>query len=209
MPSFTNLLIIMAVGFAAPLTLGLFPGVRLPSVVLEIVAGIVIGPSVLGWAEVDRTVEVVAVLGLAFLLFLAGLEIDFGRLRGPVLRLTGVAFALSFVLAVAVAMGLKAAGLVQSPLLVAILLCATSLGSARGCCPSSPSRSPGWCCSVAGPPRDPTPSVSATPPSSPCDCGRVTRTVVARTDHGTRTPGGIPCQRSPRPRRPGARRCLA
>ncbi len=51
--------------------------------VLEIVAGIVIGPSVLGWVEVDETIAVIALIGLAFLLFLAGLEIDFGRLRGP------------------------------------------------------------------------------------------------------------------------------
>ena len=53
MPSFTNLLIVMAVAFTAPLLLGLFPRLLLPSVVLEIVAGIVVGPSVLGWVEVD------------------------------------------------------------------------------------------------------------------------------------------------------------
>jgi hypothetical protein len=35
--AFTNLLIIVAAGFAAPLALGFFPSVRLPSVVLEIV----------------------------------------------------------------------------------------------------------------------------------------------------------------------------
>ena len=48
-----NLLVVVAVGFAVPFLLGLAPGLRLPAVVLEIVAGIVIGPSVLGWAEVD------------------------------------------------------------------------------------------------------------------------------------------------------------
>src|ERR671928_406765 len=127
-PSFDNLLIIVAVGFAAPLVLGLFPRLQLPSVVLEIVAGIVIGPSVLGIAKVDQTVEVVALLGLGFVLFLAGLEIEFEKLRGPVLRLTGLAFALSFGIALIVSLGLKAAGLVETPLLVAIILCATSLG---------------------------------------------------------------------------------
>jgi Kef-type K+ transport system membrane component KefB len=97
-------------------------------VVLEIVAGIVIGPSVLGIAEVDQTVQVVALLGLAFVLFLAGLEIEFDNLRGPVLRLTGLAFVLSFAIALIVSLGLKAGGLVDTPLLVAIILCATSLG---------------------------------------------------------------------------------
>jgi Kef-type K+ transport system membrane component KefB len=128
MPAFDNLLIIMAVAFAAPFVLGLAPRVRLPSVVLEIVAGIVIGPSLLGIAEVDQSVEVIALVGLAFVLFLAGLEIEFERLRGQVLGLTALGFVVSFGLAVVVGLGLGAAGLVETPLLVAIILCATSLG---------------------------------------------------------------------------------
>src|SRR4051812_17278757 len=128
MPSFSGLLVVVAVAFAAPFVLGFFPGLRLPSVVLEIVAGIVIGPSVLGIVEVDSTISVISVIGLAFLLFLAGLEIDFDRLRGRILRLSLFGFVLSFAIAVVVGFGLDAAGLVGSPLLVAIILCATSLG---------------------------------------------------------------------------------
>jgi Kef-type K+ transport system membrane component KefB len=128
MPEFGDLLIVVAVAFAAPFALGLFPRVRLPSVVLEIIAGIVIGPSVLGVVEVDQTIEVVAVIGLAFVLFLAGLEIELDKLRGRVLRLAAAGFALSFAIALVVAVGLEAGGLVETPLLVAIILCATSLG---------------------------------------------------------------------------------
>src|SRR4051812_26068065 len=128
MPSLTNLLIVSVIAFAAPFVLGLFPSVRLPSVVLEIVAGIVVGPSVLGWAEADETVAVVATIGLAFLLFLAGIEIEFHRLRGHILRVALGGFALSLAIAVVVAFGLKAADVVQTPLLVAIVLSATSLG---------------------------------------------------------------------------------
>jgi Kef-type K+ transport system membrane component KefB len=127
-PGFDNLLIVVAVAFAAPLILGLFPGVRLPSVVLEIVAGIVIGPSVLGIVEVDDSVSVISVIGLAFLLFLAGLEIEFDRLRGQVLRLALIGFVASFAIAVFIALLLKATGVIETPLLVAIILCATSLG---------------------------------------------------------------------------------
>ena len=127
-PSLDNLLLVMAVAFAAPLVLGLFPRLQLPSVVLEIVAGIVVGPAVLGWVEVDQAVEVVALIGLAFVLFLAGLEIEFEKLRGPLLRLTAAGFALSFAIAIAVSVLLSAGGLVDTPLLVAIILCATSLG---------------------------------------------------------------------------------
>jgi Kef-type K+ transport system membrane component KefB len=128
MPSFGGLLIIVAVAFAVPFVLGLFPGVRLPSVVLEILAGIVIGPSVLGIVHVDQTISVISVIGLAFLLFLAGLEVDFSKLRGQVLRLTLLGFVLSFGIALIAALVLKTTGLIETPLLVAIILCATSLG---------------------------------------------------------------------------------
>jgi Kef-type K+ transport system membrane component KefB len=127
-PGFSDLLIVVAVSFAAPFLLGLAPRLRLPSVVFEIVAGIIIGPSVLGWVEVDDTVSVLALMGLAILLFLAGLEIDFGRLRGRLLGLALVGWVLSFAIAVVVSLLLKGAGLVETPLLVAIILCATSLG---------------------------------------------------------------------------------
>jgi Kef-type K+ transport system membrane component KefB len=128
MPSLTNLLLVSVVAFAAPFVLGLFPRLRLPSIVLEIVAGIAIGPSALGIVTADQAVSVIAVLGLTFVLFLAGLEIDLRTLRGPVLRLAALGFAVSFGLAVVLSLGLQAAGLVDTPLLVAIILCATSLG---------------------------------------------------------------------------------
>src|SRR4029077_9815298 len=111
---FTNLLIVVAVGLLAPLVLGFFPRVRLPAIGLEIVLGIVIGPSGLGWVKPDLPVSILALLGLAFLLFLSGLEIDVPRLRGRILELSGVGFALSFVIAIILGLGLKAGGFVRS-----------------------------------------------------------------------------------------------
>jgi Kef-type K+ transport system membrane component KefB len=128
MPSLDGLLVVAAVAFAAPFLLGLAPGLRVPAVVLELVAGVVVGPSVLGWVELDPTLEVMAALGLAFLLFIAGLEVDFARLRGPVLRATASGYAMSLALALLVALALSAGGLVQTPLLIAVALGATSLG---------------------------------------------------------------------------------
>ena len=127
-PGFSGLFIVVAVAFLAPFLLGFFPRLRLPSVVVEIVAGIVIGPSVFGWVEVDQTIEVLSLVGLGYLLFLAGLEIDFGQLRGRLLRLAAIGWAASFAIAVLVGLGLSSVGLVETPLLVAIILCATSLG---------------------------------------------------------------------------------
>ena len=63
-----------------PLGLGLVPSVRIPSVVLEIAAGILIGPAVLGLVEMDLPLRVLALIGPAFLLLLAALEIDLDRL---------------------------------------------------------------------------------------------------------------------------------
>jgi Kef-type K+ transport system membrane component KefB len=126
--SFTNLLVVVAVGFAVPLALGFVPAVRVPSIVLEIVAGILIGPAVLGWVHVDDPVRVFSTVGLAYLLFLAGLEIDFTRLRGRVLRLALVGFLASLVIALVVALLIDAGGLAEEPMFVAIVLSATSLG---------------------------------------------------------------------------------
>ena len=125
---FTNLLIVAAAAFAAPLALGLVPSLRLPAVVLEIVLGIVLGPSVLGWAKVDEPVQLMSLLGLAFLLLLAGLEVEFEQFRGRLLKLTGLGFAASLGIALVFALGLDGAGLVKSPLLIAIIAAATSLG---------------------------------------------------------------------------------
>src|SRR6516225_6468215 len=126
--SFGGLAIVAAAALAAPLALGLFPRIRLPAIVLEIVLGIIIGPSVLGWVRPDEPVSILALIGLAFLLFLSGLEIDARRLRGAILKLTALGFAVSFVIAVAVGLGLHAGGFVKSGLFVAIVLVATSLG---------------------------------------------------------------------------------
>jgi len=126
--SLTGVLIVAAVAFLVPLGLGLVPSVRVPAVVCEILAGVLIGPAVLGLVEVDLPLRVLALIGLAFLLFLSGLEVDIERLRGTRLRSAAIGFVVSMAVALGVAFGLQAAGLIQAPLLVAIILSATSLG---------------------------------------------------------------------------------
>ena len=125
---FTNLLAVTVIALLAPLVLGVAPALRVPAVVLEIIAGIVVGPQGLGWVEVDVPVSVVALLGLAFLLFLAGLEVDVHRLRGHLLRLAVLGYLATIALGLGVGVALDAAGWVSGPGLVAITLSATSLG---------------------------------------------------------------------------------
>ena len=74
-----------------------------PSVIGELVAGIVLGPSLLGWLEPTEVVRLLAEIGVILLLFDVGLETDLGRLarsgvRSGVVALGGfvVPFLLGF-----------------------------------------------------------------------------------------------------------------
>jgi Kef-type K+ transport system membrane component KefB len=125
--SYGSFVIVAAVAFAAPLVLAFAPRLLIPSLVLELVAGIVIGPSVLDIAEVNQPVEVFAEVGLVVLLYLCGREIRLDRMRGRVIELAGLGFLISLLLGAAGALALHGAGLTESPLLVAVILAASSV----------------------------------------------------------------------------------
>lgn len=118
---------VLAVAAAVPLLLGLAPWLRLPGALLEIVAGIVLGPSLLGWVTPDATVEALALLGLSFLLFLAGSEVDLRRFRGTLGRRVALSLLIALAAAAAVTAVLAALG-VGGALLIGVALLATSLG---------------------------------------------------------------------------------
>ncbi len=126
--TFTGLEIIAAVAFAVPLTLDLLHLRLLPTVVFEVLAGIVIGPYGLGWVTADEPVQIFSLIGLGFLLFLAGMEVDVARFRGPLFRLAIIAFGCTVALALLVGLLFGATGLVRSPLFFGNILVATSLG---------------------------------------------------------------------------------
>ncbi len=126
--SFDAVVIIGAVAVLVPAALALVPRLPVPGAVLEVVAGIVIGPSVLGWVHIEASIEVLSELGLGMLLFLAGLEIDVQRLRGPLGRLAALAFGGSMIAGLAFAYVLDAIGLITRPLFLAVVLVSTSAG---------------------------------------------------------------------------------
>jgi Kef-type K+ transport system membrane component KefB len=125
--SYTSLLAVAAIALAAPLLVALAPKLRMPAVVLEIVLGIIVGPSGLGWVRVDVPVGVLALIGLSFLLFLAGLELNLNALRGRVGRLLS-AYAVSGVLALGGGLVITGLDADNKPLFIAIVLASTSLG---------------------------------------------------------------------------------
>lgn len=59
---------------AAKLMAEIFERLRQPAVVGEILAGVIIGPSVLGWVQPSELIGIVAEIGVIFLLFTVGLE---------------------------------------------------------------------------------------------------------------------------------------
>jgi Kef-type K+ transport system membrane component KefB len=123
-----NLVAVLLIAAVVPLALGAVPRVPVPGPVLEIVAGIVFGPAVLNLIQPDQAVRLMATIGLGFLLFLAGLEIDIQHFRGPTARLAGMGLVGSVILGGVIGAVLHAAGIVESPLLIGIILISTSLG---------------------------------------------------------------------------------
>ena len=152
---FTPLLIVIALAFSVPLVLMRFQRLRLPIVVGEILAGIVVGRSGFGWVtNEDALLTLLAEFGFVFLMFLAGMEIDFANLNmerahsvpgrgartslsaagkhrlrtlGPV-PLSLLSFLLTLALSTIVGFTLLRLGLVHSPWMMALIMSTTSLG---------------------------------------------------------------------------------
>jgi Kef-type K+ transport system membrane component KefB len=113
----------------APIIASVIPRVKVPVVVIEIVLGIVIGPQVLGLAQPTGSVATLSQLGLAFLFFLAGFEIDFGRIRGEPLRLAGLGWLLSIAVSIVLAAVLYLSGITLLVRYVAIAMTSTAIGT--------------------------------------------------------------------------------
>jgi Kef-type K+ transport system membrane component KefB len=126
--SLVNVAAIAAMAAAAPLVARCVPRGLVPGIVVELLAGLILGPHGLGWIAIDGPSETLSLLGVAFLFFLAGLEIDLRAIRGLVLLRSLTAYACGLVLALAVTLVLHACGLVSAPVLLAVALSATGLG---------------------------------------------------------------------------------
>jgi Kef-type K+ transport system membrane component KefB len=125
---FGGLLALAVAAFAAPLAARAIPRRLVPPVVLEVLAGIAIGPQGLGLVHATDGVYVLYLLGFGFLLFLAGQEVEIERFRGPTFRLTGASFLLGLVLAVPVALILRLIAPGADVRLLALAMTASSLG---------------------------------------------------------------------------------
>jgi Kef-type K+ transport system membrane component KefB len=89
---FLKLLVIL---LSAKFCAEMFSRLSIPSVLGEVVAGIIIGPSVLGFIAPEATFHLLAEIGILLLLFEVGLETDVGQLvkegiRSTLVAITGV-----------------------------------------------------------------------------------------------------------------------
>jgi Kef-type K+ transport system membrane component KefB len=124
-----SVLVVAAVAVLAPILADLTPRVRVPIVVAEVALGIVVGPEVLDLATPDEFLEALSVFGLAFLFFLAGLEIDFAEIAGRPAKLAVGGWWLSLALGMGIALALWAAVGLDAPILVGLALTTTALGT--------------------------------------------------------------------------------
>jgi Kef-type K+ transport system membrane component KefB len=100
-----------------------------PVVVLELLAGILIGPHGLGWASSDDFVRFFSNLGLGMLFYFAGYEIDFERIRGAPLRLGARGWLLSVLVAYAIGGVLALLGVVDSLVYAGSAMATTAIGT--------------------------------------------------------------------------------
>jgi Kef-type K+ transport system membrane component KefB/Trk K+ transport system NAD-binding subunit len=135
-----SLLLITTLAALVPLLASRLRGWRIPIVIGEILAGIIIGTSGFNLVSPSPILDFLAEFGFVFLMFISGLEVDISALTMPSLAeerepfwrapffLAVLSFILTLVGAFAIAFGLGKAGLVRSPLIIGLILSTTSLG---------------------------------------------------------------------------------
>lgn len=127
-PDELTLLLVPAAAVAAVVVAATVEKVApVPLVVFEILLGLLLGPSILGWVEPTVVTDTLADVGLAMLFFMAGSEIDFAAVRGRPLRRAGAGWLVSLV--AGVSFGVLLAPDLSAGVIVGIALGSTALGT--------------------------------------------------------------------------------
>ncbi len=129
LPDQDSIVLVLLASALGALLSRLHAGIVLPTVVVEIVLGILIGPEVLDWAQVDSYVAFLSNFGLAMLFFLAGLEVIEQRVPRRALQRGTVGWTISLAIGLVFGAVLQQAGLDAEWWLLAVALSTTSLGT--------------------------------------------------------------------------------
>ncbi len=134
-----SLLLITTLAALVPLLATRLQRFRVPIVVGEIIVGIVIGKSGFHWVAAEsEIIQFLAWFGFIFLMFLSGLELNFGALmpaseddtsfwKRP-LVLAASSFTITLALGMLVGAGMQRLGITDAPVLMGLILSTTSLG---------------------------------------------------------------------------------
>lgn len=125
---FTSLVVIAAIAAFVPLLVGLLR-IKVAEVVLLLAGGIIFGPYLLGWINVDESISLLSELGLGMLFFLAGMELERRAVTGRDGRLAAIGWIVSLVVAGALAALLTHSGRASDTIGIAIALTSTALGT--------------------------------------------------------------------------------
>jgi Kef-type K+ transport system membrane component KefB len=128
-PDLASLTLVFCAAAVATIVSRISTKLVLPTVVVEIFLGILIGPQVLDIAEADRYIEFLSALGLVFLFFLAGIEVIHSRVPRRLLTRGSLGWGISIALGAAAGFALEAAGVPASGWLLAVALATTALGT--------------------------------------------------------------------------------
>ncbi len=124
-----TLVLIAAVAVVSPVVAEWTRRFGIPEVVIQILLGMALGPSALKLAHPNDVVDALSDLGLGFLMFLAGTELDLRRVRGLPLRLGLIGWALSLAIALGAAFTLVSVGLGLDTVVIGLALTTTAIGT--------------------------------------------------------------------------------
>ena len=128
-PDVRSLVLVLAASTVAAILARLHHRLLLPTVVVEIVLGILIGPEALGFADSDPYIEFLSNLGLVFLFFFAGLEVVEKRVPRRALGLGTAGWAMSLAIGLAAGTVLEKSGVDAEGWILGVALATTSLGT--------------------------------------------------------------------------------
>ena len=128
-PDLDSLVLVLAASALGAILSRFHRRVVLPTVVVEIVLGIVIGPDVLGLAEVDAYIDFLAGTGLAVLFFFAGLEVIEKHVPRQELVRGSEGWAVSIAIGLVVGVVLQQAGLDAEWWVLGVAVSTTALGT--------------------------------------------------------------------------------
>ena len=128
-PDLVSLALIFCAAALATIVSQLSPRLFLPTVVVEIVFGILMGPEVLDIANVDPYIVFLSDFGLVVLFFLAGIEVVHSNVPRRLIARGSLGWGISLALGAIAGFALEAAGVGASGWLIAVAVATTALGT--------------------------------------------------------------------------------